>query len=102
MKKATIKQEHLDTQIGFNGSGVPLRFRTQEDINALARLALGGQDAYLLSLFDTLPTEEELRENAGASFLESNPAPAEPAPAPAEPAPAEPVEEQPAGKGKGK
>lgn len=72
--KAKIKAEFKDLQIGFNNSGVPLGMR--DDIDILARLAIDGQDQYLLSLFETLPSETELLESAGEQFLAENPTPA--------------------------
>jgi hypothetical protein len=67
MSIAKIKAECKDVQIGFNGSGLPLGMR--EDIDELALLAVQSQDPTLLALFETIPSEKELLESKGASFL---------------------------------
>lgn len=71
-KNAKIKKENGDVQIGFGGSGLPLRLRSQEDINKLAQMAKESKDTYLLSLFEVLPSDDELREAAGEEFLKEN------------------------------
>ncbi len=63
-----IKKEHHHVQVGFNGSGLPLGMR--EDLHVLAQIAKDGNDAYLLSLFEEIPTDEDLREGAGEKFIE--------------------------------
>ena len=63
-----IKKEHHHVQVGFNGSGLPLGLR--DDLHVLARIAKEGNDEYLLSLFEELPTDEALREAAGEKFIE--------------------------------
>lgn len=71
-KNAKIKKECADVQVGFKGSGLPLRLRTPEDINELAKMATETKDAYLLSMFEYIPTEAELREAVGEEFLKEN------------------------------
>lgn len=73
MAKAKIKAEFKGLQIGFNNSGVPLGLR--DDIDVLAKIAIDSNDTYLKSLFETLPGEKELLEDAGEKFLENNPLP---------------------------
>lgn len=74
MPKAKIKKEHLDTQVGYNNSGLPFRFR--DDWDVLAEEALRTNDPSLLNLFEQpMPTIKQLKEEAGEKFLEANPAP---------------------------
>lgn len=68
MAKAKIKAEYKELQIGFNNSGVPLGMR--DDINVLAKIAIQSNDSYLKSLFEVLPSEKELDEQAGEEFIE--------------------------------
>jgi len=75
MAKAKIKEEYKNLQIGFNNSGVPLGMRN--DIDVLAKIAIENNDTYLKSLFEVLPKEKELLEDAGEKFLAENNSPAE-------------------------
>lgn len=63
-----IKKEHHGVQVGFNGSGLPLGMR--DDLHILAQIAKEGNDEYLLSLFEEIPSEAALREHAGEKFIE--------------------------------
>jgi hypothetical protein len=67
MALAKIKNECLQMQVGFNGSGLPLGMR--DDIDELALLAVQSQDTTLLALFETIPSEKELLESKGEAFL---------------------------------
>lgn len=58
-------------QIGYNGSIVPLKDRT--DYDELMDIALNSQDPSLLKVFKNLPTTEQWLEYKGAQFVEQNP-----------------------------
>lgn len=62
-----VKKEFLGKKVGFNGSAKPLGER--DDLDILARIAINSNDPSLLNLFETIPNEEQLREDAGSSFL---------------------------------
>ncbi len=58
----TIKQDYLNTVIGFNNSGVVLKERSQEDLVDLAIMAHKSQDPGLLKLFEVLPSLDALKK----------------------------------------
>lgn len=73
MPKIKIKEEFKMAQVGFNGSGLPLGLR--DDLHVLAQLAIESKDQSLLNMFETLPSLEDCKEEAGEKFLEANPEP---------------------------
>lgn len=68
-----IKNEFKETRVAYNGSGLPLGLRS--DIHVLARMALDGDDASLLNMFEETPTDEMVKDAEAAAFLEANPVP---------------------------
>lgn len=73
MKGLKIKPEFLDTQIGFNGSGLPLGIR--KDLHVIAKTAIESGDKSLLNLFEEVPTLDQIKEYEGQQFLAENPDP---------------------------
>lgn len=62
LKKASIKPLYFNKRVGFNKSAIPLRRRSESEINDLAILALESNDQSLLKLFDTLPALPDLKK----------------------------------------
>lgn len=60
MALARIKKNHHQTTVAFGKSGLPLGHR--DDIDQLAIIALESKDQRLMSLFEYLPSLEELKK----------------------------------------
>lgn len=73
VKLPKIKKEFQETRVAYNGSGLPLGLRN--DIHVLARLALDGDDASLLNMFEETPTDEMVKDAEAEAFLAANPEP---------------------------
>lgn len=67
MALAKIKKEFETTVVAFGNSGLPLGKR--DDIDQLAIIALESGNPNLLSLFEKLPTLEELKKTKVATEL---------------------------------
>lgn len=71
-----IKEAHKLNIVGFNNSGTPLGFRSQEDLIDLAIMARSSNDDYLLSFFEgNVPSLDELRKKKAKAVVPVIPTP---------------------------
>lgn len=76
MDPLKIKEAHKHNIVGFNNSGTPLGFRSQEDLIDLAIMARQSNDEYLLSFFEgKVPSLDELQKEKAKSVVPVIPAP---------------------------
>lgn len=62
----TLKKQYAKTVVGFNGSGKPLGDR--DDLHVLAEMAKASKDTYILSMFEEIPTQQEIAAKKEAAF----------------------------------
>lgn len=67
-KSIKVKEQYLNTVIGFNNSGAPLGLRN--DLHILYEIAVKTEQQHLLDMFETTPSTDQLEEMKVESFLQ--------------------------------
>lgn len=66
-KSIKVKEQYLNTVIGFNNSGAPLGLRN--DLHILYEMAVKTEQQHLLDMFEEAPSDEVLESLKVESFL---------------------------------
>lgn len=73
-KEIKLKEEAKKIKVAFGSRALPLGQRSPADLEQLAIIALEANDSHLLSMFESLPTLEELKPKVVDKKLPAIPA----------------------------